>query len=253
MRLIVWGAGELGSRVLALAAAYGLEGIGYTRTDKRHEQLRQARLLARKGSPAKQLREDDALLFAIAGSAQQYEAIVSLKQPCPQIAVLISSVGYYGQPNGPVDEQTPAGTTEHALRVAKTETVFRAWAGERGIIVRLGGLYRPGRGPFAVFKRRGTVPLGPPDRTLALIHYEDAAQASFAAFLHKKPEPVYLGVTPPCPSREAFYRAASSKAGLPDTVFASPLNQPLVEYDVSQLRRDLLPKPVYPDWHSALE
>ena len=255
MRLIVWGAGELGTRVLARWTASGLEGIGYTRTDRRHEQIRSLNAAARKGSPSKQLRGDDALLCAIAGSAAQYEAIASLREvaPPPLVAVFISSVGYYDHPYGATDEATALGTTPHAVRIAKAETAFQEWMGGNGIILRLGGLYRPGRGPMSALIRRGSSPSGPPDRTLALIHYEDAAEAVFNALSQPPPQRIYLGVTPPCPTREAFYLAACKKAGLAPPIFNSPLAKPLTDYNVSRLRRDLLPKPLYADWHYALE
>ena len=189
MRLIVWGAGELGTRVLARWTASGFDGIGYTRTDKRHEQIRSLKATARKGSPSKQLRDNDALLCAIAGSAAQYEAIASLREVTPPLtAVLISSVGYYDHPHGPTDETTALGTSPHAMRIAKAEAIFQEWMGGSGTILRLGGLYRPGRGPMSALIRRGSPPPGPPDRTLALIHYEDAAEAVFNALSRPPPQ-----------------------------------------------------------------
>lgn len=251
MRLIVWGAGELGSRVLSRGAAAGLEGIGYTRTDKWHARLREVGATPRKGSPHKQLRDDDALLLSIAGSVAQYEALDSLSRTCPARAVLISSVGYFGNPEGEIDEASPAGTTPHAKRVAKTEAAFRGWAGKRGTILRLGGLYRAGRGPVSALHRRGSPPPGPPDRTLALIHYDDAAQAVFVALHDGASEPLYIGVTPPCPTREQFYRVACREAGLAVPAFTEPVGKPVANYDVSLLRRDLLAEPAYPDWRAA--
>ncbi|MCH9675527.1 MAG: hypothetical protein K0U93_29090 [Gammaproteobacteria bacterium] len=253
MRLVVWGAGELGTRVLARWVAAGHDAIGYTRTDKRHDLVRATGATARKGSPGKQLRDDDILLLAISGSANQFEALASLERECPRAAVLISSVGFYGNPHGVTNEQTPAGDSPHATRIAKTESAFAHWAQERGTILRLGGLYRPGRGPMSALCRRGAPPPGPPDRTLALIHYEDAANAALAAVQSAPPERLYVGVTTPCPTREEFYRTACERAGLPAPNFTERFDKPLAEYDVTLLRRDLLPAPAFPNWHSATD
>jgi len=100
--------------------------------------------------------------------------------------------------------------------------------------------------------RRGAPPLRPPDKALALIHYDDAASAAFAALIHPKPERAYLGVTPPCPTRDEFYRLACKMLNLQEPVFGAPIGHPPAEYDVTRLRRDLLPQPAFPDWRAAL-
>jgi nucleoside-diphosphate-sugar epimerase len=120
-------------------------------------------------------------------------------------------------------------------------------------VLRLGGLYCHGRGPFAALLRQGTASPGPPDRTLALIHYEDAAAAVLAALCHPSPEPTYVGVTPPYPTRQEFYQHACRLAGLPAPTFAPPLGLPPAEYDITRLRRDLLPLPAHPDWREAVQ
>jgi nucleoside-diphosphate-sugar epimerase len=196
---------------------------------------------------------DDALLLALSGSTSQYAAVKALvsTQP-PARAVLISSTGYYGTPHGWVDEDTVAGNDPHACTVQAAEVAFRAWAGAGGVVLRLGGLYCSGRGPFAALQRRGAAPPGPPDKTLALIHYDDAAAATLAALRHPSPEPTYVGVVPPCPTRREFYEQACNIAGLPEPAFHAPLGLPPAIYDVTRLQRDLLPTPGHLDWHDAL-
>lgn len=252
MQLVIWGAGELGGRVGALWARRGEPVLGLTRSPDRHEELCRQGIEPRVGSAVGLLTPDDALLLALPGSARQQEAVEALATaPPPARAVLISSTGYYGTPHGRVDEDTPPGSDERAAAAAAAERVFRAWAGTRGVIVRLGGLYAPGRGPFAALMRRQSAPEGPPDRTLALIHYDDAATAVLAALRHPAPELVYIGVVPPCPTRRQFYEAACRVAGLPEPVFTAPLNRPPAVYDVTRLRRDLLPIPAHADWRDA--
>ena len=253
MRLIVWGAGALGGRVGSIWTQSGAPVLGFTRTPERHAELRQRGIVPALGSAVGVLTPDDALLLALPGSTSQYAAVeaLALTQP-PARAVLVSSTGYYGTPHSRVDEDTVAGNDPHAHTVQAAEVAFRAWAGASGVVLRLGGLYCSGRGPFAALQRRGVVPPGPPDKTLALIHYDDAATATLAALRHPSPESTYVGVVPPCPTRREFYEQACRVAGLPEPTFHALLGLPPAVYDVTRLQRDLLPTPGHPDWHDAL-
>lgn len=253
MRLVVWGAGELGGRVAVQWAQSGHPVVGLTQGTSRHDDLRRAGVEPRLGSATEVLTPDDVLLLALPGNANQRAAVDALQQtPPPSRAVLLSSTGYYGTPAGRVDEDTPRGATPHAMHIEAAEFAFRAWAGAGGVVIRFGGLYRPGRGPLSALLRRGAAPAGAPNRTLALIHYADAAMATFAALRHPAPEATYLGVVPPCPTRLEFYARACEAAGLPEPVYTSPLLHPPAEYDVTRLTRDLLPEPEHPDWRDAL-
>lgn len=253
IRLITWGSGELGGRVARLWRATGRPVLGLTQTERRHAALRAESIEPRLGSPVDLLQPEDVLLLALPGHQSQAEAIdLIATTPPPARVVLISSTGYYGLPTGQVDETSPVGEGPRPAAIAATEQAFRAWAGERGVILRFGGIYRPGRGPFSALQRRGHPPAGPPNKTLALIHYDDAATATLAALQHPAPEPVYLGVTPPCPTRREFYEAACQRLGLPPPTFEVPLPHPPAIFEVTRLRRDLLTHPAYPDWRSAL-
>jgi nucleoside-diphosphate-sugar epimerase len=253
MRLVVWGAGELGGRVGAAWAKGGEPVLGLTRSTERHTDLRSRGITPLVGAAPGLLAPDDALLLALPGSANQQAAIAALANtPPPVRAVLISSTGYYGSPHGRIDEDTPCGDDAHAAVVKAAEIAFRAWAGTRGVVLRLGGLYRRGRGPLAALLRRGTAPSGPPDKTLALIHYDDAAAATLVALRHPSPESTYVVVVPPCPTRREFYLHACRAAELPEPPFDAPLGLPPADYDVTRLRRDLLTIPTHPDWHDAL-
>lgn len=251
-RVVVWGAGELGGRVAALRAAAGDAVFAVTRTSARH-----AALAAAGATPAlalpDDLGDDDALLVALPGTDRQMMAVASLRErPPPGRVVLVSSTGFYGSPRGDVDEATKPGDDAHAGQVAACEALFAAWAGARGVILRCGGLYRVGRGPLSALAKSGVAPPGPPDKTLALIHYDDAAAAAAAALRHPDPRPVYLAVTPPCPSRRDFYLAACVVLGLDLPSFGRPLGGRPARHVVDRLRADLLPVPAHPRWQAAL-
>ncbi|MGK0358975.1 MAG: nucleoside-diphosphate-sugar epimerase [Bradymonadia bacterium] len=248
-RLIVWGAGELGGRV----ARSWVDGPvrAYTRSTDRHAALRSDNISCHRGAPERTL-ADDVVLLALPGSDRQAMAIAQLSdQPAPKRAVLISTTGYYGLARGTVDEDTRPGRSERAQRAAATEAAFHAWA-PGGVIVRCGGLYRPGRGPLNALAVRKTVPKGPPNKTLALMHYDDAAAATLAALTHPDPDGIYLAVTPPCPSRRDFYLAACVLLDFDLPTFGRALVGKQAEYDVRRLRRDLLPEPAHPKWQTAL-
>lgn len=247
-RLIVWGAGELGGRV---ARAWQGEVHAYTRSTDRHADLQRDGVICHTGSPST-LEPDDALLLALPGSDRQAMAIAQLSDKAPpRRAVLIGSTSYYGLARGTIDESTWPGKSERAQRAAATEAAFRAWAPE-GVILRCGGLYRPGRGPLNALQVRQAVPKGPPNKRLALIHYDDAAAAAHAALRHPDPAAVYLTVTAPCPTRQEFYVAACVILGLNLPSFSRALMGHPARYDVSRLQRDLLPAPAFPKWQAAL-
>ena len=252
-RTVILGAGELGGRVARLRVAAGDEVVARTRSTARHPALIAAGAEARTGLPD-DLEPDDRLLIALPGVDRQTMAVAALRnRPPPRRVVFIGSTGYYGPSvRGDVDEETPPGTSDRALRNAAAERAFAKWAGDSGVILRLGGLYRPGRGPMSALAKSGHVPPGPPDKTLALIHYDDAATAAAAALVHPDPQPVYLGVTPPCPLRRDFYLAASVILGLDLPGFDRALGGPPAVYDVRRLQSDLLAEPAHPRWQGAL-
>jgi nucleoside-diphosphate-sugar epimerase len=253
-RLVVWGAGELGAPVALRSAAAGTRTLGFTRSEDRHETLRAGGVEARTGSAALEVCDDDRLLLCVPGHEALTACVRALAQAGarPARAVYISSTGYYGLASGRVDEDTAPGLDAHAQSIAAGEALFRAWAGERGVVLRFGGLYKRGRGPLSALAKRGRPPLGPPDRTLSLIHYDDAAESTWCALHHPTPAPTYVGVVPPCPTRRDFYVAACVVLGLDLPSFDAALGLPLADYDTRRFQADLLPTPTHPRWQAAL-
>lgn len=148
VRLLVWGAGTLGARVCTRWRQSAGTVLAYTRTTARHEALRRSGIEPRTGSPTAELSASDALLLALPGHEAQDAAIRILAAvPAPARSFLISSTGAYAGAQGTVDEDGPLGTTPSAHRILEVESQFHAWTRGRGVVIRAGGLYAPGRGP----------------------------------------------------------------------------------------------------------
>jgi nucleoside-diphosphate-sugar epimerase len=120
--------------------------------------------------------------------------------PAPRRLVFTSSTAVYGQQDGSwVDESSPTEPTDFAgRRLLEGEAIVRA-APFRATVLRLGGIYGPGRTSLVERARRGEA--GGPAFTNR-IHRDDAVGALAHLASLPAPEACYLGVD--CePAREA--------------------------------------------------
>lgn len=121
----------------------------------------------------------DTLLFITPPSAfQSYPSAVSHAISAASQAVLISSAGVYGSASGVVTCVTPLPPKD-----TMSDRQLRIHSGEEpvlshgcGVVLRLSGLWTPGRGPHRFWMEGGAV-RGDPDGTINLVHYEDVAEA----------------------------------------------------------------------------
>ncbi len=140
---------------------------------------------------------DDALYRAayVDGLGNLLAALASQGQR-PRRVVFTSSTGVYAQDDGAwVDEDSPAEPDGFSgRRVLEGERVLHAGPFP-GTVVRLGGIYGPGRASLIEQVRRG-VPLLPPGgpRYSNRIHRDDAARAVAHVLALDHPQPLYLGV-----------------------------------------------------------
>jgi nucleoside-diphosphate-sugar epimerase len=247
MNVLIWGAGSVGGAVGIRLVRAGHTVTAVTATARRHTELQSMGLLTARAEDPPDLGTFDATLIATPGSENQAAAARTLGGRLRGRVVFTSTTAVHQGCTGYVQASGPFGDSERA-RAARSAEKNAADLG--AVIVRLGGLYRAGRGPAAAFARTGTAPPGEGGRTLALIHEEDAATALIAALLTSRPEPAYLAVTPPCPTRAVFYAALAERLGVdPPPMF--PGGEPTT-FAVEPLRRDLVPNPAYPDWRAAL-
>ncbi len=114
----------------------------------------------------------------LGGSAHMVKA---LTQGHIRRAVMVSSSAVYGQSTGqPVDADTPAEPNgERAKLLTQGEALWLA-AGEAYFVLRLAGLYGPGRVVGLKAVRDGAPLLGDPNALLNLIHVDDAVSLLLA-------------------------------------------------------------------------
>ena len=134
----------------------------------------------------------DALLISAAPDPRGDPVLATLGDAlsaAPRLAgvVLLSTVGLYGDHGGGwVDESTPPDPTrERARERLAAEAAWRAFGQKRGIavaVLRLSGIYGPGRNALVNLRRGQARNIVKPGQVFNRIHVDDIAQAIEAAF-----------------------------------------------------------------------
>jgi nucleoside-diphosphate-sugar epimerase len=144
--------------------------------------------------------------------------------------VYLSSTGVYGQNDGGwVDETMPTepkSDTGKILVQAEQSLIDRHQVSDfPGMILRLSGIYGPGRGYALKRIQQGNAVIeSPGDRWVNMIHREDAASAVIAAFKKGSPGEVY-NITDDTPVQQKdFYEWLANECGkpVPDIVDDDP-------------------------------
>jgi nucleoside-diphosphate-sugar epimerase len=142
-----------------------------------------------------------------------------------QRVIYISSTGVYGDAAGDwIDENTPPDPTREGGRASLTaERVLFAHAlGNRGIVLRLAGIYGPGRIPRCEDLAAGRPIASHAEGLLNLIHVDDAVQAVLAADALAKPPRIY-NVSDGAPAlRRTFYEELARLLNVPSPHFVPP-------------------------------
>jgi nucleoside-diphosphate-sugar epimerase len=240
VQLIV-GLGFLGRAVADLWLAADRLVHATTRSAARADELRRLGLvpvlwdvLRSEGS----LPAADRVLYAVgfdrtSGDAMRSVSIDGLKRtldrlPTPRRLVYLSSTGVYGDHSGGwVDERTPPNPADEAGRIClAAESIVRQFATDRGasaVILRLAGLYGPGRVIGAKALQAGEPIAGDPDAFVNLIHVVDAARVVDAAFRATNPSPLYVVADGrPARRRELYEESARRLAAPPPRFIAGP-------------------------------
>lgn len=131
--------------------------------------------------------------------------------------VLISSTGVYGESDGGwVDEDTapgPADATGHVL--LEGERIAHGFGGT-GVVLRLGGIYGPGRDRTIRRVVGGEAACPEPGVYGNRIHRDDAAGATRHLAQLDDPDSVYLGVDRDPAELRAVYRWIAARTGTTD-------------------------------------
>ncbi len=227
MSKLILGCGYLGSRVAAGWRAAGQEVFAVTRSPDRAAEFELQGLrpivadIAKPQALAGKLPVAETVLYAIgydpsSGRTRDEVQIAGLRHVLDALPadtgriIFIGSTGVYGQTTGQwVDEETPCEPTREAGRAAlAAEELLRAHPiGDRAIILRLAGLYGPGRIPHYRDIAAGRAIAAEPNSHLNLIHVADAAATVFAAASHGQPPRLYL-VSDGHPVRRSEYVTA---------------------------------------------
>jgi electron-transferring-flavoprotein dehydrogenase len=199
--VIVAGAGDVGSRLAALRIARGDDVIALRRSDAdAGEGVRRHRANLATGEGLSTLpREAVALVFCAAPDQRDeaayralfHDGLRRLLDACRAPRMLfVSSTAVYGQDAGQwVDEGAPTQPAAFNGRVLlDAERVLSDSPG--GVVLRLSGLYGPGRDALLRKARSGDAGTS---RWTNRIHVDDAASALSHLLDLGHPQPVYLG------------------------------------------------------------
>jgi nucleoside-diphosphate-sugar epimerase len=277
MRVLVVGCGYLGARVARRLVAEGHDVAATTRSPERAAALASipgvsahlADLLdagSLRGLPAA-----DAMLVCVGfdrrQAASRREVHVEglarlLEERSGGPVVYTSSTSVYGQDDGGwVDEGSATEPrTESGRVLLEAEGLIRGLGG-RGVVLRLAGIYGPGRLIRREAVERGEPIAAEPDRTLNLIHVDDAARAAVAALTRDPslgPLPPVVNVCDDAPGpRRVYYETAARLLGAPAPRFVAPAG-PSRNDDADRrvsnrlLKATFLPDLFHPDSASGL-
>lgn len=227
--VVIAGAGDLGSRLALRCAARGEDVIALRRRDVASlDGVRHVRVDLATGEGFSRLpRRPDALVFCAAPDQRTEAAYRALyvdglrrlldALEVPRV-IFVSSTAVYAEDAGEwVDEVTPARADAFNGRVL-LEAERELAAHEGGIVLRLSGIYGPGREMMIRRAREGRADR---PRWSNRIHVDDAAAALQHLLHFKEPARVYLG-NDDLPSLECDVQAwIRDREGLPAVATAS--------------------------------
>jgi nucleoside-diphosphate-sugar epimerase len=278
-RKLVVGCGYLGERVAHRWRQAGAEVFAVTRSPEKAERLSRAGLcplIADITSPPDDWRLPpvDTILFALghdrasALSIQQtyvggMKNLLSAADDSTRRVIYISSTGVYSQNDG--EWVTEASTCQPARAGGQAcllaEALLRSGRlGRRSVILRMAGLYGPGRIPRAADLLAGRPIDAPAHGWLNLIHVDDAAEAVLAAETKGAGGAVYLVSDGQPAVRRDYYVELARLLGAPSPVFSAPApDSPAAarattdkRIDNSRMVRELEVKLAYPSFREGL-
>jgi len=242
MTKLIIGCGYLGRRVATAWIAAGHEVFALTRSESKAEELRSAGILAVVGDLAaagslRSLPPAETVLHAVgfdrsAGQSieQVYvEGLANVLNVVDSASLekffFISSTGVYGQHDGSwVDEQSECAPRRAGGRACleAEKTLGAHSVGESAIILRLAGLYGPGRIPRRRELSAGGLLSIPTRGFLNLIHVEDVVRVILAAEQKVIPPELFVVADGHPAQRSEYYRELARLLSAPEPRFGPP-------------------------------
>lgn len=276
-KTLVFGCGYLGSRVAKRALAEGHQVWATTRNIAKAQSLRRLGvepILAdwTDRRTLQDLPSIDHLLVSVSfdprGQTNRWDAQVgglsNLIERIPEHTSIcyISTTGVYHQTGGQwVDESSPTNPSRMGAKVhLEAENLLHrlrpqtAWT-----ILRLSGIYGPGRIPRLADLRAGRPVASPSQGYLNLIHVDDAAKAVLASWTGAK-ERVYVVSDDQPVVRRDFYRHVAKQLGAADPTFVDPGHDASARMRSDsnkriwnrRMKRDLVARLLFPSFREGL-
>jgi nucleoside-diphosphate-sugar epimerase len=232
MTKLIIGCGYLGRRVARRWLDAGHEVVGLVREPEHGRDLAQLGIRPLVGDVTRpatlsEFPPAETVLFSVgyrsgAGASHREVYVEGLRAVLDAIAadtrcvILISSTGVYGAARGRVDEESPCRPVRpSAVALLEAEQALAAHRlGARGIVLRLAGIYGPGRSPR--IDRAAT------DGFVNLIHVDDAAAVVLAAEAKARPPRTYLVSDGHPVLRRDYYACLAETLGPPPPQVAGP-------------------------------
>ena len=272
MRVLVAGAGWLGSAVARALVARGDQVIALRRDPARAEALRAPGVtplaldLTAPGAAAKLPDFDAVVACQSAGgdSAENYRAayltanraLLEAASRTGARMVYTGSTGVFGQRDGSLvtEETPPAPASPTAGVLVEAERLVRGAAhGVPACLLRLSGLYGPGRSGVLQRVRSGALSLGPGDDAfMNWCHLEDAVAFVLAALERGAPGAAYHGSDAAPPRRREVIEWVATQFGVEPGRSAVAAGGPSRRIDSAWSRQQLGVTLRYPSFRDGL-
>lgn len=279
MAKLIFGCGYLGTRVAQLWLSAGETVYAVTRSPGRAKELAAtglSPLVGDVGGDAEVILPQDVttVLFAVgfdrtSGRSIHEVYVGGLRRALAWLPnsieriVYISSTGVYGQVTGElVDESSPCRPIRDGGKasLAAEQVLRQSRFAKRSIILRLAGIYGPGRIPRANDLLAGQPIDAPASGWLNLIHVDDAARIVLLAEEIAPLPSLYVVSDGEPVERREYYRELARLLQAPTTTFIDPpADSPAAQraasdkrVNVKRLFAELAPTLLYPSYREGL-